>query len=124
MVQSKLFNLNLARTTGILSGASRVAMMLLTTLLLTMTAQTAQAWEGSGTEASPYLIKTTSDLNDLSTQSQTKNFDGVYFQLYNDITFDNTQSNNFVPIASSSYHFQGIFDGNGKTISGVRISSN
>ena len=124
MVQSKLFNLNLARTTGILSGASRVAMMLLTTLLLTMTAQTARAWEGSGTEASPYLIKTTGDLNDLSTQSQTNNFDGVYFQLYNDITFDNTQSNNFVPIASSSYHFQGIFDGNGKTIGGVRISSN
>ena len=43
MVQSKLFNLNLARTAGMLSGASRVAMMLLTTLLLTMTAQTTWA---------------------------------------------------------------------------------
>ena len=107
----------------ITSFSPRAAMMLLTTLLLTLTAQTAQAWDGSGTEADPYLIKTTGDLSDLSTQSQTDDFDGVYFQLYNDITFDNTQSNNFVPIASGSNYFQGIFDGNGKTISGVRIST-
>ena len=107
----------------ITSFSPRAAMILLATMLLTLTAQTAQAWDGSGTEADPYLIKTTGDLSDLSTQSQTDDFDGVYFQLYNDITFDNTQSNNFVPIASGSNYFQGIFDGNGKTISGVRIST-
>ena len=98
-------------------------MMLLATMLLTLTTQTAWAWDGSGTEIDPYLIKTTGDLSDLSTQSQTNNFDGVYFKLYNDITFNNTQSNNFVPIGTSTYHFQGFFDGNGKTIRGVRISS-
>lgn len=103
-----------------LSGARRASLMLLVMLL---TSISAWAWSGMGTESSPYLIKTTGDLNELSTLSQTNDFDGVYFQLYNDITFNNTQSNNFVPIASGSNYFQGTFDGNGKTIRGVRIST-
>ena len=103
----------------ITSFSPRAAMMLLVTLLLTLTAQTAQAWDGSGTEADPYLIKTTGDLNDLSTQSQTNDFDGVYFQLANDITFDNTVKANFISIAIDNI-FNGIFDGNGKTIRGLR----
>ena len=105
-----------------LTGARRVAMLLLT-LLLTLTAQTAWGWDGAGTEDNPYLIKNVSDLNTLSTQSQTNNFDGVYFQLYDNITYDKTQQNNFAPIASVSVYFQGNFDGNGKTISGVWIST-
>jgi hypothetical protein len=43
MVQSKSFNLYPARTAGMLSGARRTATLLLVTLLLTMTAQTAWA---------------------------------------------------------------------------------
>ena len=42
MVQRHLFNHFLARTAGMLSGARRGAMMLVT-LMLTLTAQTAQA---------------------------------------------------------------------------------
>lgn len=109
-------------TAGVLTGARRVAMLLLT-LLLTLTAQSAWAWDGAGTEDNPYLIKNVTDLNTLSAQSQTNDFDGVYFQLYDNITFDKTQPNNYEPIASGSVYFQGNFDGNGKTISGVRIST-
>ena len=45
MVQKHLLNLYLARTAAMLSGARRVATLLLVTLLLTMTAQTAWAAE-------------------------------------------------------------------------------
>ncbi len=122
MKQKKTIRSLWTLTAGMLTGTRRVVTLLLT-LLLTLTAQSAWAWDGAGTEDNPYLIKNVTDLNTLSTQSQTNDFDGVYFQLYNNITFDKTQPNNYEPIASGSVYFQGNFDGNGKTISGVRIST-
>ncbi len=58
----------------------------------------------------------------MSSQSQSNDFDGVYFELTNDIVFDDSQSNNLSPIASDSYYFQGVFDGKNHTISGIRMS--
>ena len=45
------------------------------------------AWEGSGTEDSPYLIKTENDLNKLAAYvaESRVNFEGTYFKLANDI---------------------------------------
>jgi hypothetical protein len=118
---------------------SRTAMTLLLAVLTTATAwaQTVQfpIYEGDeGTEAKPYQIKTAADLNKLSedvnsgTMYKDKYFklmDNIYFShssTWNDIT---SEENNFNPIGREvnyrNYYFQGIFDGNDKTISGIRI---
>ena len=45
-------------------------------------------WEGKGTEGSPYLIKTTSDIEDLRDKVNKEgfSFEDTYFQLAEDIT--------------------------------------
>ena len=120
-------------------GATRRAAMLLV-MMLTMT-QTAWAWDGSGTQEDPYQIKTTGDLDLLAhrvngTHGETRQEDGYsgkYFKLANDINYPHSSDwnnftsdeNNFEAIGGSfdSYNriFRGHFDGNNKTISGIRI---
>ena len=88
-------------------------------------------WEGSGTSASdPYLIKSTTQLNLLAQRVNAGNdYKDTYFQLANDITYthgSSTTENNYTAIGCrvdyDTYHtFKGHFDGNGKTISGIRI---
>ncbi len=92
-------------------------------------------WEGEGTEASPYLIKT---LDDLRAMAEVVNADtnyvyanqygstytrvllGKHFKLMNDIDMSSTS---FVPIGCDWKHFfAGSFDGNGHTLSGMYVS--
>ena len=82
-----------------------------------------------GTESAPYQIKTIDDLNKLAADVNSgTTYSGKYFKLMNDLTFtystawDDAESteSNFTPIGKGVY-FQGHFDGNGKTISGLRI---
>ena len=78
---------------------------------------------GSGTENDPYLILKPSHLNQL------RNFlnqEGVYFKLM--ASFDLTEyledespSQGWQPVGTSSTPFKGVLDGNGKTISGFWI---
>ena len=112
-----------------------LAVILLTTA--TAWAQTVQfpIYEGDdGTEAKPYQIKTAADLVKLSDDVKSgTTYDGVYFKLMNDINFSpsstwsdiNSEENNFEPIGqmvnNRDYYFRGTFDGNDKTISGIRI---
>ena len=96
----------------------------MTLLLTVLTAVTAWAdFTGSGTQDDPYQIKSANDLLALSEQSLSNDFEGVYFQLENNIAFNKSNSNNFSPIASGDYYFQGILDGDGYTISGIRIET-
>lgn len=79
---------------------------------------------GAGTEASPYLIKTVADLTELATEVNGGNtYEDKYFLLNNDITF--TASDTFTPIGytgtTTPKRFNGNFDGNGKTISGMKM---
>ena len=83
-------------------------------------------WQGSGTAASPYLIKTTDDLRQLATDANGGNkYDGTYFRLENDLDFQPTSAwddltndeNNFTAIGN----FYGHFNGGSHTISGIRI---
>lgn len=95
-------------------------------------------FEGEGTEASPYLIKTTDDLfllaekvnsvpeseyNAVSPEG-TKYADvysGKFFRLVNDLDMSGLR---FTPIGKDWYHhFSGTFDGNGRTITGLDIST-
>ena len=93
-------------------------MMLCLAMLTTMGAW-AQYSGGDGSKEKPYIITTVDDLNNLAAASQKDEMDGKYFELGDDITFDNTQEVNFAGI----YYFNGHFDGKGHTISGVRMKS-
>ena len=91
-----------------------------------------------GSEEHPYIITTTTGLNLLAknvngTDSYTaNNFYRKHFKLGNDITYsyttnwDNVTSNenNYTAIGRVSTAFQGIFDGCGYTVRGIRIYNN
>jgi hypothetical protein len=89
-------------------------------------------WAGSGTEAQPYLIYNSNQLDWLAIRvnADGNDYQGTYFKLMDDITYstaglDDTESN-FTAIGTAisdtkTNYFQGHFNGNGKTISGIRI---
>lgn len=103
-------------------------------LALLATAQGAWAWSGSGTEESPYQIKSTADLDQLATDVNSgTEHEGDYFVLTTDLTYSHetdwndasSTENNYTPIGGQYdqqwRYFNGHFDGQGHTISGIRI---
>ena len=77
-----------------------------------------------GTEQDPYLIYFPDQLDLLATRVNAgNNYSGEYFQLMDDLTYDNTEQNNYIAIGTGSNPFSGHFDGNQKTINGIRINS-
>ncbi len=86
-----------------------------------------------GTEDDPYITYNKDQLNLLATQvNGGTSYEGIYFVLGDDITYTHTtdwnnatsEENNFTRIGSGPNPFCGIFDGQGHTISGIRIYSN
>ena len=87
----------------------------------------------TGTQDDPYKIYTAEQLDLLAQrvkESQDRlNYVGKYFKLMNDIEYSHTTAwddassteNNFTPIGNKDHRFCGYFDGNGHTISGIRI---
>lgn len=112
------YNYKIKPLMKIKTSIARVTMMLCLAMLTTMGAW-AQYSGGDGSKEKPYIITTVDDLNNLAAASQIDEMDGKYFELGDDITFDNTQEVNFAGI----YDFNGHFDGKGHTISGVRMKS-
>ncbi len=91
----------------------------------TIAATTADVWGvtggADGSEAKPYIIKTTEGLDLLAQKVNAGyGYNQKYFKLDRDITYDKNTENNFTAIGFN-YFFSGHFDGNGKTISGIRI---
>lgn len=97
------------------------------------------SFNGAGTAYSPYLISSAADLRLLSDECRNGNtFKGKYFKMTNDIVINRNvlnvngelnNSNNFerwIPIGRYSkdyeYDFQGNFDGDGYTVSGIYIN--
>ena len=86
-----------------------------------------------GSETDPFQIKTTTDLDLLALRVNSgTTYEGKYFKLMNDIAYTYTTAwndatsteNNFTPIIGNNYgKFKGVFDGQGHTISGIRIYS-
>jgi len=72
-------------------------------------------WQGEGTEVSPYRISTVNDLHTLKewTSYLRKGTNGLHFQLQNDIDMEDSW-------VSFGGEFEGVFDGNGKTISNLK----
>ena len=92
---------------------------------------TAIPWGGNGSSGNPYIISYASQLDLLATNvNGGNNYSGKFFKLDADITYahttdwndPNSQENNYTTIGNESDHpFKGTFDGNNKTISGIRI---
>lgn len=94
---------------------------------------------GSGTKLSPYIILTAEQLAHLSfvVNSSDKAFSGKYFKLGADILLnkgkiidekggfvaDSAKLHKWTPIGNSSVAFDGNFDGNGYTVSGMFINT-
>ncbi len=79
--------------------------------------------EGEGTKASPFLIKTAADWNAVADYEENcaEDFRDKYLRVENDIDFTNTA---FKQIGGDFLtHFNGDFDGNGKTISNIVTTS-
>ena len=84
--------------------------------------------EGDGSEGSPYLIKTTGDLDAFAISVNNGNdYSEEYFKLVNDLNY---AGKTYTPIGTSYEEdgnnvdrpFEGNFDGNGKTISNITIN--
>ena len=95
----------------------------MTLIIALLTTATAWAWDESGTSADPYLIKTKADLNQLASDvnSDANLYAGSYFRLEANLDYT---GETYTPIGCYYYNktFQGNFDGNGKTISGITVS--
>ena len=86
-------------------------------------------WDGEGTAGSPYLIKDENEFAQLiykihGHKGTTQNsYEGKYFQLTNNLTFKGgSNQSNLNDDGTTSRDFKGIFDGNGKYISGITVS--
>ena len=130
-----------AWTVDRLTSARRATLTMLATFLIAMTAQTAWADNdpiGSinyNSELGAYEIKSVNNLNDLAvyvngsgtysntgeTETVKHNCKDLTFKMTADITFPNTGDNNFTTIGGINHNFLGTFDGQGHTISGIRI---
>ena len=95
---------------------------------------TAIPWTGSGTKEDPWKIQYPSQLDLLAQRVNTgtgddfafSGYNGKYFQLANDITYDNS-TNNYTPIGyfksnSEMAWFSGTFNGQGYTVSGINVT--
>ncbi|MBO5704196.1 MAG: hypothetical protein J6R91_06495 [Bacteroidaceae bacterium] len=95
--------------------------LFIVSLLMTL-GVVAQTLEGEGTEASPYLINNVQELTFLREQvnagEMKYNAAGVYVALGADIDLANEQ---WSPIGNEANPFKGIFFGNNKTISNLKI---
>lgn len=88
-------------------------------------------FEGEGTKASPYLIKTVDNLlaleqsvNLVDESKSSLKYKGKFFRLENDLDMKGISSQ-MLPIGSSPYfcRFAGTFDGNGRKISNIKMES-
>lgn len=102
----------------------RKILFLCLSLALCLRASAQFSGSGSGTQSDPYLIFNPVQLNQL------QNFcgqEGVYFKLMSDIDVaefltDENPTQGWMPIGTEAQPFQGVFDGNNHTVSGLFIN--
>ena len=79
-------------------------------------------FDGAGTAASPYLIKSAADLEMLSQAVGSGNsYKGQFFKLAQDISLGD-MTTQYQPVGEATAPFEGTFDGDGKTISGLKLN--
>ena len=98
----------------------------------TVTVTLIDAWTGSGTQGDPYVITTTAQLDALASAVKGgTTYSGTYFILGNDIAYSTAglgdTDENFTTIGgyfNGDKNFSGNFNGQGYTISGIRLYKN
>ena len=86
--------------------------------VLLLTVQEALAWEGSGTEAEPYLIEHIGDWRELDSRVRGgETFSGQFFTLKADIDVEG------VSVGTDQRPFSGTFNGGGNTLTYNRGTS-
>ncbi len=100
---------------------------------VTVTVALVPDWSGRGTQTNPYVITTTAQLDALAAAVKSgETYSGTYFVLGNDIAYSTEglgdTDENFIPIGGyfngGDKNFSGTFDGQGHTISGIRLYKN
>ena len=138
--ETKTKKLSAPATVGLGGAVRRAAVLLLAVMMMTtLGVQTARADSafsgGDGSEGDPYQIATTADLNQLATNVNGGNtYSGKYFKMTADIAYAYTTAwndatsteNNYTaigkrPDSDTDIPFSGTFDGDGHTVSGIRI---
>ncbi len=79
---------------------------------------------GQGTQKRPYQIYTEEELKKLQTAIETnpEEYKDAHFELMEDIAL--TQEEGWTPIGTEEKPFEGIFNGNDHTVSGLKIEAN
>lgn len=91
-------------------------------------------YPGLGTEGDPYQIWNTTQMaklaDDINKDTGWTNYPDTFFKLMADLEYDYDTENNYTPVGlyyshngEWSRYFAGTFDGNGHSISGVRVSN-
>lgn len=90
-----------------------ISMLILTAVVCGVVfSNKAKAFSGSGTEASPYLISSASDLTTLAANVKSgTTYSGNYFKLTNNITISDSSWTGIGDNSSSNNAFAGTFDG-------------
>ena len=98
---------------------------------------TGTPWSGDGSKNNPFIISTTTDLDNLAIDvNHGISFKSKFFELGADISYSyidawnnkNSTENNFSPIGRGQFRekvnspFSGVFDGKGHTVSGIRVN--
>lgn len=88
-------------------------------------------WTGAGTEADPYIILYPSQMKRLAgLVNDGTRYENKFFKLGADIAYDpntlDAKGENYTAIGKDGdiHYFSGTFDGDGHTISGIRINNN
>ena len=93
------------------------AITLLTLLLITV--QYMWAWDGSGTQTDPYKIQSSADWQEFAIKvSMGNSYQGTFFKMTNDIDA------NGINAGTSTFAFNGTFDGGGHTLTYNRGENN
>ena len=91
-------------------------------LLLVLAGCGGKTIAGSGTEADPYRIGTAAQLRQVASWINSKETHKDYYQAHYLITADIKMSGTWKPIGTYSVGFNGVLDGDGHTISGLKVS--
>ena len=87
--------------------------------LLLITVQYMWAWDGSGTQADPYKIKSSADWQEFAIKvSMGNSYQGTFFKMTNDIDA------NGINAGTSTFAFNGTFDGGNHTLTYNRGENN
>ena len=88
--------------------------VLLSFAFLLSIVQGSEAWDGSGTAESPYILANTADWAAFATKVNDGTYADKHFKLSN--TWDNSAAAVTATVGTEQNPFQGTFDGNGKTL--------